>query len=256
MKRILFLLFFPSVIGLAKASPATDGKNKPLVLRSSSSSSLSSSTPATDKKNKPLVLQRMVSHSRNTDQISLIFRENKVELVTNTSTWQKSKTPRLGWFESSLTSSLKSFKRRLQWYYIRLKQTVPFSSLIKDRRFQPSHTPHAPVFRLNTKEVKEGGSFFKELEDIIQQIGNQNWVCVECATYQRHKKGIVRVARKQTGISNQKKDNQPKQNKKESARWLVQRKILSKKSLNCIRKTKSRWECVDEKFGIFEIESL
>ncbi len=235
MKRILFFLFFSSVIELAKANPTTD------------------------KKNKPLVLQMMISHPRNTDQTSLIFRENKVEMVTNTSTWQKSENPKLGRFESSMTPSLKSLKQRLQWYHSRLKQTVPLSSLIKNSRVQPSHAPHSPIFRLNTKEIKLGESFFKRLEDIIQQIGNQKWICVECATYKRHKKGIVRVVRKRKGMSNKKENNQSNpvnQPKKESARWLVQKKILSKKSLNCIRKTKTKWECVDKQFGIFEIKFL
>ena len=184
---------------------------------------------------KPLILQRVVSHPRNTDQISLIFRENKVEMVTNTSTWQKSNHPRLGRFESALTPSLKSLKQRLNRYHGRLKRTVPLSSLVKDSRLEPSHTPHAPIFRLNTKEIKEGEVFFKELEDIIQQTGTIKWVCVECAEYQRHKKGILRIVRKQTKRT---------------------KKVLSKKSLNCIHKPKSRWECVDKLFGIFEIKSL
>ncbi len=229
MKRILFFLFSLSVIEIATANPVTE------------------------KQSKPLVLQREVSHPRNIDQISFIFRENKVEMVTNISFWQKGKKPRLGRFESSMTPLLQSLKKRLTRYRGRLQKTVPLSSLIKDRRIQPSHTPHAPILRLNTREIKEGGPFFKELEDIIQQIGNTNWKCVECAEYQRHKKGIVRVVRKRTGISNKQRDNPSKKPSKKLSRYLVKRKILSKKSLNCIRKTKSRWECVDRQFGIFEI---
>ena len=227
MGRILF--FFLSIIALAQANPSTE------------------------KQTKPLVLQKEVSHPRNTDQISFIFRENKVEMVTNIATYQKGKKPRLGWFESSMTPLQRSLKKRLKRYQGWLKKTVPLSSLIKDRRVQPLHIPHAPILRLNTREIKEGGPFFKELEDIIQQIKKKQWICVECVTYQRHKKGIFRVVRKRTGISHKKRDNQSKQPAKKIYHYLVQRKILSKKSLNCIRKTKSRWECVDKQFGIFEI---
>ncbi len=229
MKRILFFFVFSSVIGLAKANPEEETKTR------------------------PLVLQRVVSHSRNTDQISLIFKANKVEMVTNTSHLQEGKKPRLGWFESSMTPSLKLLKKRLERYQGRLKKTVPLSSLIKDKRIQPSHAPHAPYFRLNTREIKEGGAFFKELEDIIQQARDTKWECVECAEYQKHKKGILRVVRTRTGRENQKESSPSKQDTKKPSRYLVQKKVLSKKSLNCVRKTKSRWECVDNKFGIFEI---
>ena len=228
MKQILFVLLVPSVIEMAIANPVTE------------------------KQNKPLVLQRMVSHPRNIDQISWIFRENKVEMVTNTSTYQKSKQPRLGRFESSITPLLRSLKKRLNRYHGRLQQTVSLSSLIKDRRIQPSHIPHAPILRLNAREIKEGSTFFKELEDIIQQIGNTKWKCVECAKYQKHKKGVFRIVRKRISVKNKKEGSPSKQATKKTSRYLVQKKILSKKSLNCIRKTKSRWECVDKKFGIFE----
>ena len=209
---------------------------------------------------KPLVLQMTISHSRNTDQVSLIFRADKVEMVTNTAHYQKGKKNQLGWFESSITPELNSLKQRLNWYHSRLKKTVSIASLINKGPVPPSsHTPHAPLFRLNKEHIKEGGVFFNELEDIIQQIPNHNWTCVECAEYQKHEKGILRIVRKRQNSVARKppKNKQASNNKlaKKKSTFFVQKTVLSKKNLNCSRKTKSLWECVDERFGIFEIAS-
>ena len=73
---------------------------------------------------KPLVLQWEVSHPRNTDQISLIFREKKVELVTNTSSYQKGKGVSLGRFESSLNPELKELKEQVGRYYARMEPLI------------------------------------------------------------------------------------------------------------------------------------
>ena len=91
--RVLYILFFflnPVLFPPAKAE--TEKK-------------VSSSS-----EKKPLVLQWEVSHSRNTDQISLIFRQKSVELVTNTSSYQKGRVARLGRFAFPLNSKLKAIK--------------------------------------------------------------------------------------------------------------------------------------------------
>ena len=144
-------------------------------------------------------------------------------------------------------------KIRLNWYHSRLEQTVPISSLIQKGPIQPAHIPHAPLFLLNKEPVKIGNIFFNELEDIIQQIPNHHWTCMECAEYQKHEKGILRIVRK---LSKKKPTSNASKPAKKDSTFLVQKTVFPKKHLNCIRKTKLLWECVDKQFGIFEIASL
>ena len=183
----------------------------------------------------PLVLQWEVFHPRNRDQISLIFRDQKVELIVNTSSYQKNKQPRLGRFESPINPSLTNLKKQIEQYYAHLKSTVPLSSIVKDKRLKPKIIPHAPILRINTEKINHTSSYFKPLTKIIRQVWkNYNWLCVECAVYQRKGRNIVRnVTRPKSSSQKQKK--------------------FSKKQLNCIKKQKSLLECIDRQFGIFTI---
>ena len=207
---------------------------------------------------KVLVLQWEVSHSRNTDQTSLIFRPQKVELVTNVFFYQKGQKARLGRFQSSLTPEWQAVQKKLNRYHKQLKKTVPLSSLIKDDRFKPRPDPHAPVLHLNQEELREGQTYFKELSDMIRQVWNHKWLCVECAEYQRQKKTIIRTVKKRVdknkSLPNTKEGKKSAlQSKKKPPVWQTQKTTFSLKHLNCISKAKGRLECVDEEFGIFEI---
>ena len=186
-------------------------------------------------KKTPLVLQWEVFHPRNRDQISLIFRDHKVELIVNTSSYQKNKSPRLGRFESPINPSLTNLKNQIEQYYARLKNTTPLSSTIKDKRLKSKVTPHAPVFRINTEKIAHTSSYFQPLAQIINQVWDKyNWNCVECAVYKRKGRNIVRTVTKQ-------KSSSQKQKK------------FSKKQLNCIKKQKRLLECIDRQFGILTI---
>ena len=202
---------------------------------------------------RPLVLQWEVSHSRNTDQISLIFREKTVELVTNTSSYQKGKVVRLGRFESPLTVELKDLKDQVGRYYARLKKTVPLSSLIKDPRVQASVDPHAPVLRISEEEIQSGHAYFKPLALIIYQIWEREWTCVECATYKKTRKSIIRTVKKLKQGLKRSADKKKAHGKISKNQWNERKQNFSKKLLNCIPKEKKRVECIDPQFGIFEI---
>lgn len=200
----------------------------------------------------PLVLQWKVSHPRNRDQISLVFKEKSVELVTNTSSYQKDKVARLGRFESPLSPELKTLKEKVNRYYLHLKKTVPVSSLIKVPQLQATVVdPHAPVLHINEEVIYNEQTSFKPLAKIIYNIWEHKWICIECALYKKEKKSIVRIVKKrslhiETAVKTQDSDNTTEQ-------WETHKKILSRKLLSCIPKGKDKVECVDPQFGIFAI---
>lgn len=204
-------------------------------------------------KKRPVVLQWEVSHSRNRDQISLIFRQEYVELVINTSSYQGGKIARLGRFKSPLNSELRILKNQIKGYYVQLKKTVSVSSLIKDSRFQKALVvdPHAPVLRINEEEIKDGQPYFKTLAKVIYKVWEHKWTCVECASYKRQKEFIVRTMKKlkQKGKTVVKTEDSGKAKKQ----WETNTQKLPKKLFNCVSKKKDRVECVDPRFGIFEI---
>ena len=182
---------------------------------------------------KPLVLQWEISYPRNTDQISLIFRQETVELVTNTS-FQTEKSPRLGSFSIPGNSYFKILEKRIYQYYIRLKNTLPIASLIKGRKTQPPIHPHAPVLYINDQKIHHEHIYFKPLKDILfQEIKNKKWNCQECAAYKLLNKKDTKIQRT------------VQKNKKTTT------KTFTKKQLNCRSENKNTWECVDPEFGIF-----
>ena len=200
---------------------------------------------------KLLVLQWKVSHPRNTDRISLIFRQDTVELVTNTSSYQKDKIARLGRFTSPLNTSLKKVKSQVSRYYIQLKKTVPFTSLIKEARFKPPVNPHAPVLSINEEKIRYGQPYFKSMADIIYKVWEYQWTCMECASYKKEKKSIIRTMKRRP--SDLKTETTSKKSGAVKNQWDISKKRFSKKWLNCIPKGKKKVECVDPEFGIFEI---
>lgn len=202
---------------------------------------------------KPLVLQWEVSHARNTDQISLIFRQDTVELVTNTSSYQKGKAVRLGRFKSSMDPKLEEWKGQIELFYEQLRKTVPMSTLIKDPRVQPKVTPHAPVLRIGEEEIQGEHPYFKPLARIIYQVWERDWICVECAIYMKKKKSITRTVRVLKPALKGKTAGKKKNQSKAKEQWKVTKQKFAKRLLNCIPKGKQRTECVDPQFGIFEI---
>ena len=200
---------------------------------------------------KPLILQWEVSHLRNRDQISLIFRQQSVELVTNTSSYQKGRIVRLGHFQSPLNPKLKVMRGQIQQYYIQLKETIPLSSLIKDPRFQPPIDPHAPVLRINEEKIQSQQTHFKPLAQLIYSVWDRKWTCVNCVLYEKQKKSIVRTTKK---MKSELKTKIPyKVNNEAIKKWETTKQTFSKQQLDCVQKSKNKVECIDPQFGIFEI---
>ena len=182
---------------------------------------------------KPLVLQWEVSHPRNTDQISLIFREKKVELVTNTSSYQKGKGVSLGRFESSLNHELKELKEQVGRYYAHLKQTIPLSHLIKDPRVQAKVDPHAPVLRISEEEIPSQHPYFKPLAlNYLSGMGKRVDLC-GMRHIQEDKKIHCPNGKKN---SNQKRKQAKRklQANHQKTQWDKSRQSFPKKLFNCV----------------------
>ena len=199
-----------------------------------------------------LVIQWEVSHSRNTDQISLIFREDSVELVANTSSWQKEGAVRLGRFNSPVTSKLEEWREQAAQYYIQWTQTVPVSSVLSLPDLPEERPdPHAPILRLGGEEIPQGHSYFEPLSRMIHEVWSQPWECMECAVYTRQGQSIVRTLNTPYGVL-VRKDGSKAENTEEDLKNLTQQ-VFSKKQMSCVNKSDDRVECVDPQFGIFEI---
>ena len=187
---------------------------------------------------KPLVLQWEVSYPRNTDQISLIFKKETVEMVTNTS-FQTRKIAQLGSFSIPINSYFKILEKRIYQYYIRLKNTLPIASLIKGRKTQPPVHPHAPILHINDQKINHEHIYFKTLKDILfQEIKNKDWRCQECATY-------ILLNTKQTKIQRTVQKN-----------GKTTTKTFTEKELNCRSEDKNTWECLDLEFGTFALKKI
>ena len=202
---------------------------------------------------KPLVLQWQVSHSRNTDQISLIFRQDTVELVTNTSSYQKGKKVRLGRFQSPMNPEWQELKKRIELLYVQLRKTVPISAIIKDSRVQPQVDPHAPILRINEEQIQREHPYFEPMADIIYQIWEKKWSCVECAIYTKKSQYIMRTVRTLNPDFKETAKSKKSPLKKSKGQWKVTKQRFAKKRLNCVPKGRNKIECIDWRFGIFEI---
>lgn len=201
----------------------------------------------------PIVLQIQVSHPRNTDQTSLIFKQNRVELVTNVfqanranrqaSGQGSKKAPiRLGYFYAPLNESLRLLKRKVQVYKRLLRHKGKGIDLTPAMNAAGAETfdsdPHAPLIRLGgggqSIEVRQANPYFKPLRNILRQAQAQQWACLSCAEYKKRGKHIVRTFRK-------------KGRKPASI-------ILSRQNLQCLHLGQNRMECLDHQFGLFELE--
>ena len=129
---------------------------------------LSPQTAAGTEDERPMVLQYQVSHPRNTDQISLIFRQEAVELVVNKDYWQEEAMPRrLGRFGALYNWELSSLKLRVERYHRLFTDTVPLLSLLdipdipSMREREPD--PHAPRLSLGGEEIPIRHGFYEDL---------------------------------------------------------------------------------------------
>ena len=182
------------------------------------------------KKDPPLVFQYQVSHSRNVDQISLIFKE-ELYLSSNTSSFQKSRPVGLGLFKLAMNKELLQLRGQISKHYKRLSQTLSLLEYIQlDKKMPPSPV----LLKINDEEMDSSDPHFHQLMEIIYNVWEQPWKCHECAIYKKKRKSIVRIVK------------QPHSKKKV-------KKIYSKKDLNCFSKNKKVLECVDPEFGIFEL---
>ena len=207
--------------------------------------------PPVDKK--PLTLQWEDSQHRHLDKISLIFKKDTVELITNTFSYQTDKAVRLGKFQAYMNSDLLFLKAQIENYYSYLKDTVLVSTLLEDSGIQLSPIPNMPVLSINGEEIPNGHPYYKPASDIIYKIWEKKWFCVECATYKKTKKFIIRTTRQLK--SNVKKKTEGKKTKKNKVKkwWKINKQKFTKESLNCIPTGKKKIECIDSLFGAFEI---
>ena len=195
-----------------------------------------------EKKSRPpqksLVLQWEMSHSRNRDQLSLIFKQDHVKLVTNM-LLNSEHPPRLGQFKTPMTPALKLLEQEIRQYYVRLKQSTPVSSLIQTKQSSSHTEPHAPVLRINDREITKQHIYFKYLKKIlVQQAKNKNWQCAHCAVYKPSAKNTSSLQIQRILTQNRK----------------TAKKTFSAQQLNCLLVTKKEWECADPDFGIFSLK--
>ena len=193
-----------------------------------------------DSKPNTLVLQVEALGFRNKDFISLTFRTNSIELVTNTSgPVSKNKSVRLGKFTKPLNTDLQFLKRRLQFYHTlvaKTKSPVDLSGLIKATEFRSvASTPHQPTIKINGKKLNTKSPYFADLMRVFNEAlsDKDKWSCVRCASYKKSKKSIQRVIRA--------KGRKPKS------------RSFRQRSLECRQLNKTQLECIDKQFGLFRI---
>ena len=185
----------------------------------------------------PLVLQMDISHPRNVDQTSLIFRKNTVDFVINsfqTSPKNKAQNARLGQFTTSLNKNFKSLQKKIE--------SVKRSFISKNKKrntknMEGSIQPHTPVIRIGGDgsyiTIRERDTQFESLRNMLRKARDRKWTCVSCAEYKRNGQSIARVVKKKGGKAKS--------------------RTFSRKSLKCISIDKDRIECIDPQFGIFEL---
>ena len=187
----------------------------------------------------PLVLQMEISHPRNIDQTSLIFRKKTVDFVTNSfqiSSKQESPKVRLGQFTTVLNDNFKSLQKKIKSIKKRLISKNKKGNT-KNMKGSIQMGPHTPVIRIGGEgsymTIQEKDTHFESLRNILRKAENRKWNCISCAEYKKDGQSIIRVVRKKgdKAIS----------------------RTFSRKSLKCISIDKDRIECIDPQFGIFEL---
>lgn len=198
-----------------------------------------------------LTLQQQVSHPRGTDQISLVFKKDVVELRVNTSGYQKDKAkPRLGLFMIEKDSEMQTLEQALRRYASRIKQFKPLISVINNPRFQAPPSPHAPFLRLNGVKLSERHPHFQNLSAVIYAVWDKKWTCLYCARYTRHPTKKNLIVRTVTDTEN--KTSSPKSRPGgKKALPQTDKQLFTKDFLNCVSKGSKKTECVDPDFGIF-----
>lgn len=227
---------------------------------------------------RPMVLQYQVSHSRNVDQISLVFRQDTVQLVVNTDSWQKeTMPPRLGIFEASYNRELSRLKRELEHYHHYYTNTVSILSLMElpdVPGFPPMPDPHASRIFIGGEEVWSEHDHYEVLFGIIQSVWDHQWSCVECASYRIQGDSIVRTITLSTSDGQHRFSRESEFVKSEFVEsYGLQFEQLTPWTsgdeesreipvpfyidgpLDCIQRGEdgARLECVDSRFGIFEL---
>lgn len=193
----------------------------------------------------PVVLQREVSHPRNVDQSTLVFREGRVEFVTNAflrGAGRPERTPRLGRFRLPSEGRLASFRRLAAAYRRMAANRRRRSSGALLARIEealggrPPRAPHAPVIRLGgdgtAAELRPSHPHFGLLDRVLREAEGMEWECVSCAEYALDGDSVTRTTRTAGGAP--------------------AAKTFSKDELGC-RPAGDGLECVDGEFGVFEI---
>ena len=191
----------------------------------------------------PLVLQMQVSHPRNVDQTSLIFREETVDFVTNSfqiSSQQRSPKFLLGHFQATLNNDFKILQKQIVSIRNNLtSKNEKKATDSKDKKSEPAQVvPHAPVIYIGGNDdpltIKEDETHFESLRNILFKIRDQNWKCISCAKYEKKKgNSIIRTVEKE--------------NQKATSR------TFSREDLKCVSLDEDCIECIDPQFGIFEL---
>ena len=197
----------------------------------------------------PLTLKWASPQHRHLDKISLTFKEDTVELTTNTFSYQKGKVVRLGRFQAYTDSDLLFLKYEVESYYFYLKNTVSGSDLFSGLKIKLSSTPDMPILRINEEEIPNNHLFYKPVSKIIHRIWDKKWLCVECAVYKKTRKFIIRTTKQLKLNLKEEVGNKTNQNKK----WRTNKQKFKRESLNCIPTGKKKVECIDSIFGAFEI---
>ena len=220
---------------------------------------------------RPLVLQYQVSHSLNTDQISLIFRQESVELVVNKDYWQEDAMPRrLGRFRADYNGELSLLKLMVERSHRHFADTVPLLSLLdvpdtplmRERR----PDPHAPRLSLGGEEIPSRHPYYEHLFGILESVWDHRWRCLECASYRIEGDSIVRTM---TPVFvpldvlelREALDSPPFNFRNElfESSYLGEHVVswVSERGepLECVRRGHdgARMECLDSRFGLFEL---
>ena len=181
-----------------------------------------------------LTLQWEVSQPTGQHQMSLVFKEDRVDMFTNTAFWQGALSPRLGHFTSAWSEVWQVKRERIDIYLSLLKasQSTPRENLPEGIMELIQESPHAPVIRLNGYEIGEGDSYFSVLEDIFPSIWKHHqWSCIDCAIYKklRFKRGIERQRTFKNGNTD--------------------KKIFSREEMKCYSVNRKLLECTDTHNG-------
>ena len=190
-----------------------------------------------------LIVQWEDSQPRVVDQISVIFRQDSVELVTNTFSFQHGDEMRLGRFQSPMNCELESLRWSADLFHWNLRQP-PLSDLLQNETLAAilarGAWPFGAVVRVKEQELRRWHPYFGTVAGIIYRVWklkNTEWTCIDCAIYKKRGDVIVRTTRKMIGGSEKK--------------WEVSEEAFPLALMDCYSTRGDQIECVDPQFGIF-----